>query len=119
MRNGTPSVTTDIGIEGISDTKGWSGAIANTSREIAEKAIELYSNKQVWFSAQQKSNPILAQRFDSEKHFSSFKEQLETAFQNSSINRSNNFIGRMFSHQTMNSSKYFSKWIEEKNKGND
>lgn len=116
MRNGTPSVTTSIGMEGIADAQHWAGEVADTPLEIAEQAVALYTQQEKWIIAQQKAENILNQGFGTEKHLVRFKEELEKSMEHKNSNRSKNFIGKMFGHQTMNSSKYFSRWIEEKNK---
>ena len=43
MQNGLPSVTTNIGAEGMSDAPNWPGYLSDTPKEFAERAIALSS----------------------------------------------------------------------------
>ena len=55
-----------------------------------------------------------------------FKEQLthlffrfiDEVFSNLEQHRNNNFTGKMLMHHSLQSSKYMSKWIQEKNRKN-
>ena len=52
MRTGTPSVTTDIGAEGMMlQALGWPGIVANDATAIAGGAVALYQQQQLWQQA--------------------------------------------------------------------
>ena len=110
MRNGTPSLTTTIGAEGIPNFN----SISDNDIEFAKQGVELYSNKAEWLKAQKHNLSILNTHFSKEE----LQQKLTSALTNLSYNlpehRSQNFIGSLLQHQTMASTKFMSKWIEEK-----
>ncbi len=119
MHFGTPSITTSIGIEGISDSELWNGFVEDEIEEFAKKAVLLYSNKAIWQEAQLKGRQILKENFNMKLFEAQFELIIKNIQQELNSHRNNNFIGIMLSHHTMQSSKYFSKWIEYKNLFND
>jgi len=112
MQNGTPSITTSVGAEGLEDNFG--GFIENVPQTIADKAIELYTNKDVWQLKQNDGFKLLWQ-FNKQQLQKQLLNNLEQATQQLHEKRLRNFTGAMLQHQTIQSSKYMSKWIEEKN----
>jgi len=116
MQYGTPSVTTEIGAEGINGKYEWSGFIENDADSIAEKAVELYEKKSLWLKSRQNGLKILKNRFDKPIFEQNFMDSLRELKQNLEYHRERNFIGSMLKHHSMLSTKYMSKWIEEKNK---
>ena len=116
MKFGTPSVTTEIGAEGMKTSKGWGGALAETPDEIAQKAVQLYLDKSVWVEAQKKGFEIFNQLFNKTEHGQNLKAKIESVTENIQNHRKRNFIGSMMLQNTLQSYKYMSKWIEEKNK---
>ncbi len=116
MRNGTPSVTTAIGAEGIADGHSWNGFITDDFDEFVEKAIDLYSNKDVWLDAQLKGETIIKDRFDKTSFEAKLLRRIEELSTRLKQHRIQNFHGAMLLHHTLKSTKYMSKWIEEKNK---
>ncbi len=115
MKNGCPSVTTKIGIEGYSEIDDWCGLVANNWEEFTKKSIELYTNETLWNQSQEKGFELLKQ-FDKNLFYESLTLQIEFLKNNLKNHRKNNFIGSLLQHHTLKSTKYLSKWIEEKNK---
>lgn len=118
MVSGTPSITTTIGAEGINGTLPWSGFIEEDATIFAEKAIELYTNKTLWHTAQKNGYTILQTRFQKARFEPILLAQITHLEANLPNHRSTNFIGSILQHQTLLSTKYMSKWIEEKAKEN-
>ena len=116
MQNGTPSVTTPIGAEGIAGDLDWSGYITQTPETFIEKALLLYSNKANWESMQTQGFRILNERFTESAFENDFKNKIANLQENLELHRSNNFIGSMFKHHLHQSTYYLSRFIEEKNK---
>lgn len=116
MQYGTPSVTTDIGVEGLMIDKGWGGVIENDPIFFAESAIRLYQNKEEWEKAQQIGFKLCDELFDKKEHSKNLKKKIEFINSNLKEHRGKNFIGSMLLQNTIQSYKYMSKWIEEKNK---
>ena len=116
MQCGTPSVTTEIGAEGIAGDLSWPGMIGNTKESISESAVQLYLDKSLWTDAQRRGFEIINKRFNREEHEQRFKEKLEKLKNDLKSHRTNNFTGRMLMHHSSASTRFMSKWIEEKNR---
>jgi glycosyltransferase involved in cell wall biosynthesis len=116
MQNGTPCVTTQVGAEGMFGTLEFNGCIEDNPQKFADKAVELYTNQSLWKEKQDNGFKIINERFN-KKHFQlQCIENVETLIQNLSSHRLQNFTGQMLLHHTLQSTKFMSKWIEEKNK---
>lgn len=116
MQNGTPSVTTAIGAEGMCFNEQWGGHITTTDAEFIEKASELYTNEQAWEIAQRNGFNILNSHFSFKKYAPAFTNRLEEVVQSLTGHRASNFTGSMLQYHRVQATKYLSKWIEEKNK---
>ena len=116
MQCGTPSVTTDIGTEGMMFDLEWNGFIENDFNDFSESAIKIYTEKSVWEKSVAKGFEILRKKFDMNFHSNVFSESIMKIKGDIKKHREENFFGALFLHHQMQSTKYFSKWIEEKNK---
>lgn len=116
MQCGTPSVTTSIGAEAMSGDLAWNGFVNDDALDFAESAIQLYQNKIIWLKAQQNGIEIINKRYSKKSHEANFAKQLEFLLSNLNKHRLANFMGELLQHHTLKSTKYMSKWIEEKNK---
>ncbi len=116
MQYGTPSVTTKIGCEGISNGILWNGFIEENPIEFADKAVLLYSIKNCWQEAQKKGFEIINTKFESSIFESEILEKIKYILKNIIKHRNTNFVGSLLMHHTLQGTKYMSKWIEEKNK---
>jgi len=116
MQNGTPNVTTSIGAEGMIENNEWCGFLVNNVTEIANAAIELYNNENTWIGAQQKGFTIINKKFNKEKYLPNFISKINYCLANLEETRRRNFLGAILNYQSMQSTKYMAKWIEEKNK---
>jgi len=116
MQCGTPSVTTTIGAESMCGDLPWNGFIADDVQVFADKAIELYQDKNLWLKAHENGFQIIEKRY--------LKSLFEEGLINHILNlqshlkqhRLDNFMGTLLQHHTLTSTKYMSRWIEEKNK---
>ncbi|WP_456421410.1 glycosyltransferase [Lutibacter sp.] len=116
MKYGTPSVTTTIGAEAMHNNLPWNGFITNNPIDFALKSVTLYTDELIWENAQQNGIEILNKCFSKEKYSHKLINKINSLQKNITEHRLNNFIGSILMHHTLNSTKYFSKWIEEKNK---
>ena len=116
MQFGTPSVTTSIGAESMHDKLPWNGFVVNNPQSFAEKAVQLYQDEKIWLQAQKYGVDIINQRYLKGLFEGDFKEHVEYLLNNVQQHRLNNFMGELLQHHTLRSTKYMSKWIEEKNK---
>ena len=112
---GTPSVTTSIGAEGMHADFPWNGFIEDNFTNFAKKAIEIYSDENRWNQFQKNGIQIINQLYDKEKIGKLFINRLTQLQKDIETHRTQNFIGNLIQHQTLQSTKYMSKWIEEKN----
>lgn len=116
MANGTPTVTTSIGAEGIQDGFEWNGFVEDDFYAFADKAIALYTDEFLWNNAVVQGQKILTNRFKRENFVSGFHERIYDLHMNLTTHRRAHFIGSILLHHTVNGVRYLSKWIEEKNK---
>ena len=116
MQCGTPSVTTSIGAEAMNGNFDWNGFIEDEPNEIANKAVQLYNDEKLWKKAQENGFTILEKRYLKSLFENDFIDVIEGLQQNLNKHRNQNFIGSMLQHHFNSSTKYMSKWIEEKNK---
>ncbi|UQD56007.1 glycosyltransferase [Flavobacterium sp. K5-23] len=116
MLCGTPSVTTTIGAESMHADLHWNGFVHDNPQEFAESAIELYQNKILWSDMQSKGIAIINECYSKNIFALDFMDSIFDLLKNLKQHRSNNFFGGLLQHHTIRSTKYMSKWIEEKNK---
>jgi hypothetical protein len=80
------------------------------------KAVQLYNDESDWFNKQQKGFQIINTRFNKTEFQQKFMSIINQTIQQLNQNRLNNFTGQMLMHHTLQSTKFMSKWISEKNK---
>lgn len=114
MQLGLPSVTTKIGAEGMNGVLDWNGFISDEDDFVA-KTVELYTNKSLWETAQKNGYEIIENRFKKELFASDFMNRIEELQMDLKNHRNQNFWGQILQHQSLQSTKYMSKWIEAKN----
>jgi len=116
MKYGTPNVTTTIGAEAMHNNLPWNGYITNNSIDFALKSVKLYTDELTWENSQQNGIEIVHYCYSKEKYGNKLINKINFLQKQIIEHRLNNFIGTILMHHTINSTKYFSKWIEEKNK---
>ena len=113
---GTPSVTTNIGCEGISNNNYWNGFITDDFDDFISKAVELYKDENLWINLQKNGFEIIDKQFKIELYEKLFLEKLNQIQATLANHRKQNFLGNLLFYHNNLSTKYMSKWIEEKNK---
>ena len=116
MLYGTPGVTTSIGAEGMYGDLPMPGVIADTPERFAELSVAIYSNKIKWQQNAQRGVEIIKERYNGKVISRDFMTRLDALKTNLKLHRQAHFIGQILQHQSLQASKYLSKWIEEKNK---
>lgn len=116
MQCGAPSVTTSIGAESMQGDLPWNGFVEDNPVDFADKAVQLYQDATTWLQAQKNGVEIINQRYLRELFEDNFATQIEFLVSNIKQHRLNNFMGELLQHHTLKSTKYMSKWIEEKNR---
>lgn len=112
LKNGTPVVTTTIGSEGIN--------LNSTFDDVpgfVKEAVTLYTEEQSWISARNNGFRVLSDQFNAEVHADIFIKRVDHLQKELNIHRGHNFIGQILQHHSMQSTKYLSRWIEAKNRG--
>ncbi len=84
--------------------------------DLAAKAVQLYQDATTWLQAQKNGVEIINQRYLRELFEEDFAKQINFLVLNIKQHRLNNFMGELLQHHTLKSTKYMSKWIEEKNR---
>jgi len=124
MLNGTPSVTTPVGSESMynPNNEDWPGMIAVTDEEVANHAVELYKNQNIWQEKQATGFRLAEQYFvnsgANEKRAKRFIDVLNKMSLDLTNHRNKNFIGAMLNHHHHKSTKFMAQWIEAKNSKN-
>jgi glycosyltransferase involved in cell wall biosynthesis len=116
MQCGTPSVTTTIGAESMCGDLPWNGFITDDPQIFANNAVELYQEKNLWLKAQDNGFRIIEQRYLKSLFANDFVKHILKIQNHLKQHRLDNFMGTLLQHHSMTSTKYMSRWIEEKNK---
>lgn len=118
MKVQTPSITSEIGSEGMlpNPDSVWPGAVENDYDDFVSAAVELYTNKDKWLAAQSQCHGLLEACYEQNALGNALIEELTRLEATLESHRLNNFVGSMLKHHTMTSTKYMSQWINEKNK---
>lgn len=108
----TPSVTTSIGAEGMNDEGKWNGFVCDDYDEFAQKAVLLHENEREWHKANEKGHAILKKIFAANKQSLALKDWIN------SYHRRNqgSLLDQVLTYHSFRAAKYFSRWIQEKNK---
>jgi len=118
MLTGTPSVTTAIGAEAMTEpqTGQWCGVVAETDAELIAATVQLYQQAELWHQAQQCGDAILQKRFAKSAWLPMIWQRMEQVRQELQAHRLQNFTGSMLKHHHHRSTKFMAQWIEAKNK---
>ena len=116
MQLGLPSITTKMGAEGMNGNLEWNGFISTDENDFVAKTVELYTNKSLWETAQKNGYEIIEKRFKKKLYETDFMNRIEELKMDLKSHRNQNFFGQILQHQSLQSTKYMSKWIEAKNK---
>lgn len=112
---GLPSITTPMGAEGMNGALSWNGFIAADENDFIAKSVELYTNKSLWETSQKNGYEIIKKRFKTTLFAADFMNIVGYLQENLTKHRNQNFLGQIVQHQSLQSTKYMSKWIEAKN----
>ena len=116
MQFGLPNVTSAVGAEAMQGNHDWNGFITDKETEFVEKAVLLYQDENLWQISQENGFKIIENRFKKELFEPHFIHKIQEISENLESHRNQNFLGQILQHHTLQSTKYLSKWIEEKNK---
>lgn len=118
MQFGLPNVTSTIGAEAMHENFDWNGFITDNETEFVEKAVLLYQDENIWEKSQENGYQIVEKLFKKEIFERDFTAKTVWISEHLPEHRNTNFLGQILQHHTLQSTKYLSKWIEEKNSKN-
>ena len=118
MQFGLPNVTSTVGAEAMHENFDWNGFITDNETEFVEKAILLYQDENIWQKSQENGYLIAKNLFKKEIFEKDFTAKIDWISEHLPEHRNTNFLGQILQHHTLQSTKYLSKWIEEKNSKN-
>lgn len=114
---GCPVVSTEIGAEGIAVEGLFGGKIVrDTEDHFIELATYLYNTEAAWQNAQQDALGLLNTHYSWEKGSTNFNTEVLHRHLGRNVYQQQNPVGQILWHHSLQSSKYLSKWIQEKNK---
>lgn len=116
MQCGTSSVTSSIGAEAMAGNFEWNGFVKDNPNEFVDAAVQLYKDENLWQKCQENGFDILDKRYKKSLFEKEFIAKINLLLDNLKQHRNNNFFGSILQHHLVSSTKYMSKWIEEKNK---
>ena len=128
---GTPAVSTPIGAEGMTDCFPFGGAVSTFSdiptnlkndgtdenaNNFAAEAVSLYLDKKKWTESQRRGGDIINNLYSHEINTRALINRMMHTKDNLHQIRKSNLMGSILNYQLNRGTKYFSQWIEEKNK---
>ncbi len=116
LENGTPSITTSIGAEGLLEKASERETVLDEPEAFARKAVSLYQNQKEWAILQRRGFDVLTEQFNGPHYEKALLDATEQLNENLKGHRTNNFIGAMLHHHNLQSTKFMSRWINCKNK---
>lgn len=115
MIYGTPAVTTKIGAEGMYGPKA-PCFMAEDSTDFVNRSLQLYNEEKLWTKSQEIGLKVLKENFLKSVIAPDFLSRVDSILVTLKDHRKKNFISQILQHQTIQATRYMSKWIEEKNK---
>ncbi len=114
---GTPAVSTPIGFEGMGEREDdWGGIIGRGAEALAHAAVGLHEDERHWLSCQAAGTRLMRRSFDYQTQATRLQQTLDHLRSHRERARESNVVGAMLWHHAHQSSVYFSKWIELKNR---
>jgi hypothetical protein len=129
---GTPAVSTPIGAEGMNDYFPFGGEVSSFTRptgtscnddtadfaaeSFATKAVSLYLDETKWKESQRRGGEIMRNLYSHDINSKCLISRMLHTKNNLEQIRRQNLIGSILNYQLNRVTKYFSQWIEEKNK---
>lgn len=115
MRLGTPCAMSSVAAEGIFGECLSNGFIEDDPDIFVKYAGQLYTDFNIWQQSQYNGYYVLKSRFCSSFFVKQLFNTIDYLSNNLDAHRLQNFTGILLQHNTMQSTKYLSKWIQAKN----
>lgn len=114
---GTPVVTTPIGAEGMRLSTGdFAGLVADTEAEFLRDAVEVYQHPEIASLFREAGAAALEELYDPAMIREKVLTTTDACLASLAEHREKSIVSRILLADTQGRTKYFSKWIEEKNK---
>jgi len=122
---GTPNVTTNVGIEGMTMGLEWSGLTTDLSAlhnsedsasNFAKNAVQLYQEEVLWTQKQHQGYQLIKANFGKDEIQAKLIARIRGIQNELNTHRADNFIGQMLQHHQLKSTQYMAQWIEAKNR---
>ncbi len=110
----TPCVTTPIGAEGMEETQQWKGT--ELASPFIHKALQLYTQEKEWQKAQSMGLNQIKGYFSHTRNKKLLLSLVSKLQRNKQQERKENIVGAILREEQFQSTKYLSRWIQEKNK---
>ncbi|PRO72213.1 glycosyltransferase [Alteromonas alba] len=119
MQYATPSVTTEVGAEGIASAGEWPGKVVSLTPPAAyiDAACQLYREEAQWQQASQQAKTITA-AYQNAQHQAqaALFEKIAVARNDLPAFRQSLFLHSLIWHHSLRASQFMSQWIEAKNR---
>ena len=115
MIYGTPAVTTSVGAEAMYGDKEFFFS-ADSVNEIVELTLSLYTTESVWKKSQEIGLQVLKDSYLKSLYSENLKSKIYRLLETINAHRNKNFMSQILQHQTLQATRFMSKWIEEKNR---
>jgi hypothetical protein len=115
MVYGTPAVMSSIAAEGLFGKMPPNGYIEDDIEVFVNRCVELYTNEPCWNEKLENGFEVLKNRFQRTRFVEQLKRCLLELEWDLTLHRQDNFMGQLFLQQSVQASRYMSKWIEAKN----
>lgn len=116
MQTGTPAVMSSIASEAIYGDLPVNGMVANTTTDFVTAAVHLHQDAAAHKIAASNGARVINERFNESAFAKALILKITATIANLTSHRSQSFMRSLLLHHAFQSSKYMSKWIEEKNK---
>ena len=94
MIHGTPAITSSTGAESMGPISDWDDRILDEPKAFAQKAIEIYGNKESWQQAQTAGFKIINENFNREFHENLLENRIASISDQLKSHRKKNFMGK-------------------------
>lgn len=118
---GVPVVTTPIGAEGMETADGapFAGIVATTEDDFVRETADVYRNESRGLALRDAGREALERNYGAAENRRVFLARVDALLAEPgalAAHRARNVFGRVLRSEAFGRTKYFSKWIEEKNK---
>ena len=120
FRYGVPVVTTPVGAEGLlpetSSPLVFPGKVGVSPKELVEAAVSLHQDATIWDQGRDRALSLMKETYSWVQVREQMRKVLDGLWERKAHRQLPVWRSRILRHELMNSRKYFSKWIEEKEK---